>query len=559
MNLFNRKTVLILFFIFLIQIQTIVANPYSAQKLIPANHWIYDSLTTLELESAITTFSDEAPLSIEQIKSFLNEIDYDSLSNSGKSQYDKITSYFKENEFSYGTFFSVGLAPVISLEGQYKTNADVDWVYNRYERDSFILLPVSLSAGDYVCLQADLPIGQNRTAMGRSDNYLNIPLSSNDFDINFPHNTYLSTGMKFSDDAGINFRMGMGSQSFGRTLLGSVILSEYLTDTPYASLSIYSKNVNYACSITELNKDRYMYSHKLEFRLFNKFTFNMYEAVLPYGSMDLRFFNPFTIFHGYAAWHEYESYNSNQGSFCGLKMVYTPCKFLRLYTHIAMNQFQTTSEMENYPDVLIPNAMGFQAGAKSSIPIATGHLHFTLEGYYTNPYFYINENPNWSYVRTYRENTDSSETFYEWIGSPLGPDTIACKLEAVYEDVNNWKVKFDYLFAARGELSNTKGSNSIFSNCGWGGYNFTVNNTDNWVYPTSSNKYKNANKWSCPTGTPEYVNCISLCASFFPVRFLELKLQPSYTFIFNFNHESNSYAQSFECAVACKLYIAKIK
>lgn len=557
-----KKKVLFTNIFFAVFSVCLFASPRGAQKLLPPGHFVYDALSAIQIECGVVHFSDNAPLSIQELNTYLEEIDYEKLSTAGKNQYECIKSFCAQKNFSMDAgILSLGIEPVATLEGQWKSSENIDWVYNRYKRNPLLDIPVTLGVGDFIFIEADIPLSQSRTFMQKHDNYINVPFSEGAFDINFPHTTYLSTGKKFTDDVGFNFRIGMGSQSFGRSSTGSVILSEYLTDTPYAALSIFSKYVHYSCNITELNTNRYLYMHTLELRFFKKFTFSMFEGALPYGPLDLRFLNPFTVFHGYTAWHEYQSNGSDQASYMGLKINYTPTKFIRLYSIFSMNQIQTPFEIENYPDVLVPNAMGVQLGLESFYPIKDGYLHFCLEGYYANPYLYINEDPNWSLVRTYKENSDSSGKFYEWVGSPFGPDTIAGKLNVGYEIPNKWSLDFAYLFLARGELSVTSGSKSIFGKCGWGGYNFSTQNSnlaENWVYPTEKNKYRNGNKWSCPTGVPEYVNGITLQGTYSPLPYLTFIVQPAYTMIFNFNHEKGNFAQGFECAFAVKCFLTRI-
>ena len=50
------------------------------QTLLKSRHWIYDSLQILEQESGLVQFSDQSPISLNQVKAMLGEIDYDSLS-----------------------------------------------------------------------------------------------------------------------------------------------------------------------------------------------------------------------------------------------------------------------------------------------------------------------------------------------------------------------------------------------------------------------------------------------------------------------------------------------
>ena len=168
----------------------------------------------------------------------------------------------------------------------------------------------------------------------------------------------------------------------------------------------------------------------------------------------------------------------------------------------------------------------------------------------------ITESPNWSFVKTYKETCDNSATFYEWIGNPLGPDTIAFKLDAGYEVKNKWAVNFSYLFAARGELAEP-------DFCGWGGYDydfFSANRQLNWVYPkyTNSDKYKNGASLSSPTGTPEFYNAVSFKCDYWFTPWFCMSAYPGAAFIFNPGHEEGKFDFSFEFALSAKFDITKM-
>ena len=78
----------------------VTAAPRSAQELVQSGSWIYDAVTALAMESGTVNFADCSALSIEEIKTYLQEIEYDSLSAAGKTQYDMIMSYFANNTWS---------------------------------------------------------------------------------------------------------------------------------------------------------------------------------------------------------------------------------------------------------------------------------------------------------------------------------------------------------------------------------------------------------------------------------------------------------------------------
>lgn len=541
---------------FLLSAWALYAAPRGKQELVPAGSWVYDALTAIALEEGRADFSDNAPLSINEILLYLSEADYSSLSSSGKSLYDRIKVYAAEDPLSFEAgIFSLEADPVVNLEGMYKSEDDIDWVYGKKDRLALISFPVKFQAKDLFTMYTELDLRQNYGYALSDATFTNIPLEASQFDTNFPHRAYFSTGYSFTDTAGMNFQIGLGERSVGRSLGGSVIMSEYLTTTSFASLSFYSPDVRYCMNVNQFNVDRYLYMHQLEMRLFKKLTFSAIEAIFVNAPLELRFLNPWTIYHGMSPWRDYEpDKDDSEGHTCAymcFKLQYVPVKNLRLYANFAQDQFQTKYEMDNWPDNVTPNGICAQLGIESYVPFRGGRFHAWLEGYYADPYLYIKESPNWSLVGTFSENMGEQAVFYEWIGSPYGPDTAAAQLSFGYEH-DNWSITAGYLFKACGEYSGTK----VFkgkNDCDWGGQD-RVPDLDKWVYPdTSKDGFEEAKRKQSlvtPSGIPEYVNRISLCAKWSPVSAVTLAVRPACVFIFNSGNVSDNFKCGLETAVS---------
>ena len=119
--------------LFVVYLMTKVLLPlasqgYSSQQLVPAGHWVYDSLNALCLETKFLSIADNAPLSVKEIKFYLSCIDYDALSYGGKQLYDKTLEYLNEQKFA------INLKPVrigVNLELNptvlARTNDQIKW------------------------------------------------------------------------------------------------------------------------------------------------------------------------------------------------------------------------------------------------------------------------------------------------------------------------------------------------------------------------------------------------------------------------------------------------
>ena len=530
------------------------ASPHAKQDLVPVGHWVYDALTALSMEEGHVSLADQAPISVAEVDALLSEVNYEKLSDAGKNWYDKLVEWRGESNWALAFgHFSIGVAPTSALEVYGKTDKSIDWAYDRYQRQHLLDVPFRIQAGDFVTMEMLVDLGANKTASDSSENFLNIPVSLDFskalwFDTNFPHWAYLSTGYPFTESAGLNFQMGLGSTNIGRSLTGSMIWNYKLTDLSFANLEFYSPSFRYNMNVSQFNVNRYVYSHRFDFRLFKKFEFSIMESLLVYAPLELRFLNPFTILHGLAPWRDY---HPNEGwaedhiiMDMTLKFVYTPFKYTRFYFYYAQTENQMPNEDSNRPA-----ARGFQWGGETYIPLGTGYMHVWAEGSYADPFLFMKESPNWSLVRTYTELVDDSETFYEWFASPFGPDTVTAQLNVGYEVPLNWSVTLSYLFAAKGEFSGT----DAFASCNWGGLKLPETITG-WVYEISPE----AAAMVAPHGIPEYVNRISVRGEWYPFEWLKLVAQPSLTFVANHNHIQDNFACGLEGIISAKIEFTKL-
>ena len=537
-----------------------------AQELVPAGHWLYDALREVALDAGVVNFADSAPLAIQEIRLYLSEIDGDDLSESARAQLERINDWLEFDSLSFGSdLINVGIEPSVSVEGFYKSEDDIAFVWDRYERRPMLDAPVTVSVADYITMCMDVFLGQNKGASLHDDNYTNILTNPDDFDINFPDTAYFSTGTMLTEHTGVGFQLGRGSRSIGSTMQGSVIWSEYLTGVSYAQLEFFAPNLKYTGSVSQFNVDKYMYFHQIDARLFKKFQLTFVEGLLVYAPMELRYLNPWTVLHGWAAWREYEpgehDPESHTCDYFGIKAQLAPISNLRLYGLFAMTQYQTPYETSNYGDSPTPNGLGAQLGTEFYLPFRGGRFRFGIEGYWADPYLYIKESPNWSLVRTYSENMGDKAIFYEWIGSPFGPDTISGELQAGYEMPGRWSVNLTYLFMARGEQSGT----NVFDRAPkdgkgrpmWGGQKTEFDTDDTsytswWAYPDKDGQsdWESRRDAFSPSGTPEYVNRLALRGVFHATSWLSFTAQPAFVYIANYGNERGERRHGMEVALA---------
>ncbi|MBR5867080.1 MAG: hypothetical protein IKZ04_04120, partial [Spirochaetaceae bacterium] len=476
---------------------------------------------------------------------YLKKIDTSRLSEAGIASYNKIESFFKHEYPGFESdLIDFGFTVNCALEGYYKTNKDIDWVYPYQKRKAFIDIPFGFGVGDYITVASSLSAAQNIKAMISHDNYVNVPFPASKFDINFPHNAYGSMGCMFSEETGINFRIARGYQSIGNSSTGSVILSDYCSNESYAELSVFSPKYRYASNVTELNPPKgkegnpdplYMYLHRLEFRFMEKLTFTLLEGVCVNAPLELRFLNPLMVVHGFASWNDYYGSGNNpdkeivkkEASLLAANLNYVPCPGVKLYFLYAMNQFQTGYERKNWPDLPIPNAIALQGGMDLAFPLKNGYLCTTLEGVYATPYMYLMECSDCTYIREYRENI-GLKNVREWVGTPFGPDSISAFLSVGYKVPGQWSAFINYVFSAQGEHSDT-----------------SIVETDYW--PVTMDKAT----MSAPSGIPQYSNIISLKGLWNITDRFSLAFSPSYVFLFNAGNQKGVKRNGFEFSASC--------
>jgi hypothetical protein len=515
------------------------------QKLIYPGEWAYDALTVLSLEQRIVFFSGSM-LTVGQFKSMLAEIDGEALSPAGKRLYGELEDYLTGRAFlslSSGAL-SIDVDPSLTAEFYARTNKNLDYIYDNNKRRPFLALPFSLSFSPYVTAEMDVAAEQKLEAAFFKDNYTNFP-TGDGFNFNIPKRAYLSMGLPFKETAGIQFRIGIGENFFGRTQTGSIILSDYMKDATYGSLSIYSPALKYSGNVMQLDVNKYFYFHQLEMRFFKRVSLSAVEGLMVNAPMELRFLNPVMIYHSFSAYSEYGDYNggdpefedndSRIASFFGMKVELQFFKNVRLYGLWALNEMRTAGEQADGIDALKPDSMAFQWGGEAFIPSDRGYWSFGLEGVYTYPYVYILRNKNWSF---YKPKTNKSGNVEFWTGTPLGPDTAAASLWAGFH-ASRWSLSASFLFAAQGERSGL----DIFNGDAY--HPWRTYKESNY---TDLDKALGEVNLVSPTGTPAFTYQISFAAKWQINKWLAFSCDPGYKIINNYHHEEGRIEHGFEAA-----------
>jgi len=536
-------------FIFFCLFSAIKLYPLPPQKQIQPGDWAYDAIAILSREQGKVFFTDSR-ITVTQLEKFLEELDENLLSESGLVIYDKLAAYIKSEppkNYQYDAlslWFDLALQP----ELYYKSNENNMWIYDDHPRNPVLQFPWGFSLGSNITAEMELYFGQNEYAATLHDNYVNVPLDPvAQADIHFPRRAYVSAGLPIGMASGVNLAVGIGDNFFGRTRTGSIIISDYLERTVYAQISMYSPVLKYTVQMLQYEVNKYQYMHYLQIRPHRTLSIGLAEGVMVNAPMELRFLNPFTIFHSYESYKTYRNYNndlgndeikdpnghSRIGSYLGVKLDYQPVHNLRLYGLFVMDVLNLPMKKTHWMEGLYPDAIGFQAGSEFSFPVNGGYLEFGLEGVYTYPYLYIMWDKGWSFYKEVPELDVMEPPLRYWTGTPFGPDTIAGTLWGGFRSSSNWYGGLSFTFSAQGERSQL----TVF---------------DHFDDPNIRPSHLVYDVTTPPTGIPVFTYTASLRGEYSPRKDLNLTLQPGYRVTINTGHIEDRIDKGFEVAFSLK-------
>jgi hypothetical protein len=329
---------------------------------------------------------------------------------------------------------------------------------------------------------------------------------------------------------------------------------------------VFSPYFKYTAQITQYEVNKYQYMHFFQVKPHRTVSVSLAEGVMANAPMELRFLNPFTIFHSYQSFKTYTNYNedlghykqswdtldqlwgtganglpydrtydpnghSRIGSYFGAKVEWQPIRNFRFYGLLVFDVFDLPVKKDHWMEKLYPDAVGYQAGTEYSFPVQWGYWVFGLEGVYTYPYLYVMWDKGWSFYKEVPEL--DNYTLRYWTGSPFGPDTIAGTFWMGFRSTLGWYSGLSFVFSARGERSEL----SIFD------HDSSISDTyrpNNSVYDVTVP----------PTGIAVFSYTLSFQGEYYPKEWYRLTVQPGYRINVNAGHEKGRIEHGFEIAVS---------
>ena len=487
-------------------------TPYAL--FVENRHWIYDAMHILSVESRQATLADRQPLSKGELTEYFSSFENAKIPQASEPLYGMMQNYFSNHSFLVSKkYFSFDINGIFSLQGQYvygrKNEVRLD-SFLRYNRTPAIIsVPMQIMFTPYINFYTDLSIKKNYWATELSYPYTNLPFQTNAIDMSLPHRAGITIGGRY----GV-LTIGRGSLNIGRSLAGSMLLSDAVDRLDYISAAVFYKNLRLSLTVTELEPTRFVFSHEAAFRPLDWISVRLYEAVVLNAPFDPKYLNPMMIFHNYFGWRE-KTFNgkpsaSSVGCQLGVGIDIVPVRGLRLYGQYGQNQFQTYYELKNFPEARnIPNSLGGLAGIEYIHPFSFGHLSVTGEFLYANPWMYIMENKHISLYHRRRDPVapagKTNSYIMMWLANPYGPDTMGGFLQFALTQPKQYGAKLRYRFLVKGE-----NEEKFFED------------PNNDVYYPPSNHYSPLARAATPSAHPSYFHTISLEGTYTVIKNLEL-------------------------------------
>ena len=588
---------LLFFTLFCTSIQAATLND---TQIIKSDHWVYDAIYSLYTKSGKTCPGNTFPITVGELKFLLKQIDASELDSStaniykktydflyessdlGKKTWDYLDSLQKgknsnnsqtsQNSNMKNDFLKLGAEIQLTPEAYLKTNKDISWYTFRadpYFKDNFATLPILIGFEDLITMETDFYYGKNLDAARSEKNWFNFPLKATDSDFLLPKFAYGSTGF-FKENWGLTFHIATTGHTIGKTQTGSIIYNRTFETTAYTELNLYSNIFSYALDVSQVDYNRFLYLHHVEIRPFDNLKFSIIEGGMAVSHFEIRYLNPFMLIHSFRPADEYkqtvlpDKYRAELKycAYLGLSAEFVPCKNLRTYFLLAQDEIQTSTELESFYGKLLPNALGFQAGAELFISGSNNRMwKINLESVYTMPFLYIKHSPESSLFRQRKKVTEySGGVINSWIGTPFGPDCLAFQTGVTCRNAGSWSASLSYIFTMHGE----KGFDT-FTDPRWKFVDPDTGKTYYAYYPAVKSEAisqgvlnttlttddciaEARNSWL--SGTLEYRNDLALNGSYILNDYCSFDAQFVYTFIFNNSHRLGEFQQGVELSIS---------
>lgn len=415
------------------------------QKIYAVDSEVYEAMTYLYLMEGLALPSTTGPWSAAELDLMLSRVNKDRLhSESASRLYSFIEKELSEKPMvNPHDMFSFSIPAELNVQGFAHANNDAfsepeenslqpGAMYGDYNQpEPFLSIPLETWIGSGVYGYTSLSLGTVRsrhditteiygdldgdgvddtiidydyTSKNLSHNIMFVsPSVFDDFSMNFPWRAFGSVGSDYW-----NISIGRDKLSWGPGESGNFVVGDHIpyhdnirftafTD-PFKytfSISFFAHPINYMTQAADgyyyytpffdqdVSRDgsRAFIAHRLEWRIKNKVNMALTEGFMfqNESSFDFMVLSPTAVFHNF-----YIKKNSN--SILSLELDWAVTNHLNLYAQFGLDDFAMPGEEQEAES---PNALAYMLGLKFAYPMGKGVFYGSVEGAYTDPYFYL--------------------------------------------------------------------------------------------------------------------------------------------------------------------------
>ena len=476
------------------------------QSIMPVSWDKYDDLDKIFLESGEPPPFSSRPYSVDEIKRNLARINPGRLSLAGKTAYRAIEEDLKKKTLArHRDGLALNASLEMNIEGYYHTDEEAQWIHGYEERLPMLDIPLEAWLGNILYANLTLTLREEHCLVSEAaGNYSNVISSAYELAGYTPFQAFFALGGKHW-----SLRFGRDVLSWGNGFTGNMVLSDYADfhdslyfttywdffkfSAAYISLDPWLTPAEVSAGVGVNDPYKAFFGHRVEFILFRRLNVALTETVI-FGNYypELRDLNSLMIFHNW-------NIPKRSNSLMSLELDYNPYKWVNLYGQVAMDEYQTSYEIEAGTGGN-PRAMGYIAGAETFLPLGRGYLEAGFEWAQTDPWLYNRETPLLNFINRRRIWSFYSDS-YMYVDKPLGyytgPDSRVLSFRLGYSVSGAYSTMLEVRLVAQGE-------NDLYTD-----------------YPSDSESAA-ASRMTTPTGTPQQTLIFHLMGEVFPSEKLTL-------------------------------------
>jgi hypothetical protein len=426
----------------------------SPQVTVSAGDPVLDDIRYVAREAGVAILSFTPPLSRDEIETLLAGVETETLSVPAQEALRRIRERLNPPMRFTEDFFGLSFHAVVQTEAAFRSNTAILWASgdaDGVQRPAFLHLPLDFYFADVVHLNLEPTLNLDPTFNEADGRFLtNVPYQLERTDRFFPFRAFAAAGGKWW-----HFEIGRDQVSFGTARTGNLLLSDTPDFYDFARLSFFSRHFKYstmaiqnpldlspryydphglADGVTKESVQRYIYIHRLDFKILNKVAIGITEGTsVGDAPLEIRYLNPLLIMHNLWSGEDYPSWgkksqNMMNSSIFSIDVNWTPVSAFSFHTQIVIDEFTLPWEVAGESGNMSPRGMGYLAGVEYSRAIGVWGRNFAAQFYgeaaYTEPYLYVDNSPFAAFVLMRRVNRGSIKSRYRWMGHPEGRDAV---------------------------------------------------------------------------------------------------------------------------------------